>query len=299
MARDRGRDDLCELPRSESWLASLNRLDCPLSIDDRLLGTLVRRDGWSCAPRRLSRHWMILVLEGRCRGQLEHRPVDLKPGSLMWVYPGTLHDQSWSRTVRYLEMYLRLDDPEGRSLRPPGSGVVVHGALDLREPMEELVREVQRAELFSLTRLRALLTAFSILLWRCDKFPASSADRPPPTAGLTASQRETIVSYTGPRLLGGLPPSPADLADLIHLSPDYFSRQFRATFGESPRQWLTRQRIRVAAVLLENTGSTVYQVAERLGYQDVAQFSRQFLKITGVRPGRYAKQIDNHSITHP
>ncbi|ACY19830.1 ThiJ/PfpI domain protein [Gordonia bronchialis DSM 43247] len=57
----------------------------------------------------------------------------------------------------------------------------------------------------------------------------------------------------------------ADLADHAGMSLRTFNRRFRDTYGMSPGRWLTGQRIRVAAQLLERTDLPVEQVAAAVG----------------------------------
>ena len=85
-------------------------------------------------------------------------------------------------------------------------------------------------------------------------------------------------------------PGPADLARHLQLSPDYFARLFRATYGISPRQWLAEQRIREAIRLLEHTTMTVNEIARDLNYSDAVHFCRKFKAVTGLTPLTYRRQ---------
>ncbi|MFA7345681.1 MAG: AraC family transcriptional regulator [Terrimicrobiaceae bacterium] len=78
--------------------------------------------------------------------------------------------------------------------------------------------------------------------------------------------------------------SPGDLARLAGLSTDYFTRQFKHSFGVSPREWMVRQRLRQAAGLLAETDERISEIALRLGYPDVFLFSRQFKAGFGSSP---------------
>jgi AraC-like DNA-binding protein len=85
-------------------------------------------------------------------------------------------------------------------------------------------------------------------------------------------------------------PTPADLAAQLDLTPDYFSRVFRHTFGCAPRDWLVRERIAAAGRVLRDTNVPVSHVARNYGYADAAQFSRQFKQETGLSPRRYRQE---------
>lgn len=78
--------------------------------------------------------------------------------------------------------------------------------------------------------------------------------------------------------------APRDLARMAGLSADYFSRQFKKTYGLPPREWLLRQRLKQACGLLAETDERISQIAIRLGYPDVYLFSRQFAAEFGHSP---------------
>lgn len=74
------------------------------------------------------------------------------------------------------------------------------------------------------------------------------------------------------------------LADYVHVSEDYLTRIFHKEIGLSPWEYLTRHRIFLASQMLLHTNCTVYEVAEKCGFQDQAYFCRVFKKVTGVPP---------------
>ena len=85
----------------------------------------------------------------------------------------------------------------------------------------------------------------------------------------------------------GSPISRWKLADSVHVSEDYLTRIFHKETGLSPWEYLNRYRIYLASKMLLHTNATVYDVAEKCGFQDQAYFCRVFKKIHGVPPGKY------------
>ena len=87
--------------------------------------------------------------------------------------------------------------------------------------------------------------------------------------GLSARQRTTIIHFD--KKIGAahhsIRPGFAGQYD-----PDYFTRQFRQTFGIPPRRWLVERRLHHAASLLEHGHRNITQLAHSLGYSD-ANFS--------------------------
>ena len=68
----------------------------------------------------------------------------------------------------------------------------------------------------------------------------------------------------------------ADLAAAAGLSPAHFSRRFKATFGESPHQYLLTRRLERAAALLRATDWSVAAICFAVGMQSVGSFTASF-----------------------
>ncbi|ASA21081.1 response regulator transcription factor [Paenibacillus donghaensis] len=79
------------------------------------------------------------------------------------------------------------------------------------------------------------------------------------------------------------------IAGMLQTSPVYLSRLFKHELGESFGVYLTQIRIRKAAQLLHSTEMSIYEVAERSGYETQHYFSTAFKKQTGVSPLQFRK----------
>jgi AraC-like DNA-binding protein len=77
------------------------------------------------------------------------------------------------------------------------------------------------------------------------------------------------------------------LARVAHVSPAHFSRQFRATFGETPHRYLQRRRVERAMELLRETHSPVTDICFDVGFNSLGTFSRTFRAIVGEPPSAY------------
>ena len=81
-----------------------------------------------------------------------------------------------------------------------------------------------------------------------------------------------------------------ELAKSVSLSVSRFHVVYKLMFGISPVNDLIQARIdRAKLMLLEDEGSTLSVIAEKLGYKNPYDFCRQFTKFAGISPGNYRK----------
>ena len=98
-------------------------------------------------------------------------------------------------------------------------------------------------------------------------------------------QREALEEWA--HRDGRVQVTPAQLAAHLGLSADYFTRLFRKSYGISPRAWIVRERIKMAAVRLLESHLNIGEVAEEFGYSDIFFFSSQFKQVMGQSPRHY------------
>lgn len=77
------------------------------------------------------------------------------------------------------------------------------------------------------------------------------------------------------------------VADYIGLNPTYFSTCFVRETEESFSDYLREQRMGRAKQLLAKTNLKIYEVSDRVGYNNVEHFNRTFKKCFQVSPGEY------------
>jgi AraC-like DNA-binding protein len=79
------------------------------------------------------------------------------------------------------------------------------------------------------------------------------------------------------------------LAREVGLSRSALAERFTEFVGQPPMQYLTSWRMQLAANHLLTGTDNVAEVAERVGYESEAAFSRAFKKAVGVPPGQWRK----------
>lgn len=77
------------------------------------------------------------------------------------------------------------------------------------------------------------------------------------------------------------------IAQKLNISEGYLSHTFKKETDNTILGYLTRIRIRQAVDLLKAGNLKVYEVAEQVGYRDIAYFSTTFKKYCGVTPSEF------------
>lgn len=82
-----------------------------------------------------------------------------------------------------------------------------------------------------------------------------------------------------------------NLADAACMSIPSISKKFKERTGLTITQYINRERIRHAQMLLKDPGNSLWQIAESTGFANVNYLIRVFKKVTGMTIGEYRKQI--------
>ena len=84
------------------------------------------------------------------------------------------------------------------------------------------------------------------------------------------------------------------MAAIAHLSAYHFARQFKASTGLSPYQYVIVRRVERAQQLLrEGDDLSLAAVAAGAGFSDQSQFSHHFKRRLGMTPGQFRRSARN------
>lgn len=116
-----------------------------------------------------------------------------------------------------------------------------------------------------------------------------AASLPPGTVGMLAALRDPLMA----RALKQLHADPARhwtveaLAREAGASRTVIAERFNTLLGKPPIEYLTGWRIQTAAERLRSSNDSLAQVAEAIGYDSEASFSRAFKRTMGISPGAW------------
>ncbi|CAD5109538.1 AraC family transcriptional regulator [Zestomonas carbonaria] len=288
------------------WLLESLELDASLFHIGRYCG------GWHASTHGLARASFHLVVQGHCwlhvDGEPEARRLDSGDAVfLLRDVPYRLSSDASAQLAmarsRGVMQSLEVDASDGVGL--------VCGFFHFHSGLSALIVEalpdwiILRAGDPSLAAARSL---FELILEECRRASPSSsllerlshllflyvlrqqAIENPGLGGLVAVARQPVFA----RLLEALIEHPErpwtleDMAACTGLSRSAFFKRFNELAGQSPGQVLQALRMRHACRLLK-ADHTVAEVADAVGYQSVAAFTRAFHKLMGQQPGAYRK----------
>lgn len=82
-----------------------------------------------------------------------------------------------------------------------------------------------------------------------------------------------------------------EVADLCNMTTNSFCRFFKARTQKTLTQFLNELRIGHACKLLRNEENSIANVCYQCGYNNLTNFNKFFMSITGKRPSEYKKQL--------
>src|SRR5262249_30775808 len=105
--------------------------------------------------------------------------------------------------------------------------------------------------------------------------------------GLAAWQQRIVTAYIDKHFSERIPL--ATLACIARLSPHYFCRSFKRSFGIPPRRYQIDRRIECAKLLLATQAISVTEVALTVGFSNSNYFASMFRRATGLTPTAYRR----------
>ncbi|MDX1521839.1 MAG: AraC family transcriptional regulator [Anaerolineae bacterium] len=189
---------------------------------------------------------------------------------LVRLLPKLIYVETWqSPQMEWIQSTLRLMAAEARALRPGGETII--------------------------TRLADILVIQAIRSWLAEDPIAKTGwlgalnDKQIGRAILLI-QRDPIRVWTV-----------ASLAAEVAMSRSAFAARFKELVGESPMQYVARWKMNVALTWLKEEDISLGELADRLGYQSEAAFSRAFKRFIGVSPGaaRREGRLTNNGLAAP
>lgn len=80
------------------------------------------------------------------------------------------------------------------------------------------------------------------------------------------------------------------LSERYGISPDLFCYYFKKVTGKTFKHYHVIRRMEIAKFLLKKSDKSISEIAKYLCYSDNSNFTRFFMKFTGITPLKYRKR---------
>jgi AraC family transcriptional regulator len=146
---------------------------------------------------------------------------------------------------------------------------------------------------FSTVVVCPLCLAVAASLLRQQIHRSAAAEVPDGRGRLLAWQARKVREYIDSHITAG-PILVTDLCALVQRSEAHFARSFRRTFGASPRAFVVRRRVELAAQYMLTTDGALSEIALRCGFTDQAHLCKHFRQVTGETPAAWRRAHRSH-----
>jgi AraC family transcriptional regulator len=233
-------------------------------------------------------HQLILHLDGPVTVRRGHAGLGrphLVPSGGLFLHPAS-HDLTVELGGDLRTVHVYLADEAVQEVVDSGGRVELAEELGRTDPLvEQLVlgldRIVRSWEPAARTYADQLSVVLAAQLARYHSV-RPAADWPGDRPGLSPRQFAAVREVMSARLADPIPL--ADLAAVVSLSVSQFSRQFKASTGETPHRFLMRLRAEAAGRLLRSSNLPIAEVAIRCGFSHQEHLTRVLRALSGATP---------------
>jgi len=264
------------------------------------------RPTWQIKPRQLFDYLLINVLEGTGTFTIGGTRYAATAGDLFWIPPNTLHTMRGDAPGTRLQ-YIHFDliyNPERshwsahipggttdlsfwpETMHPPVKDPIIgnwcgklegYNSAQVTELLHRLILEYNRAQISTLAIAGGVLQLIGLLLGSQHNDSPLAAHH---VKAIENAMRQ-IQLHSDARL------NIETLARQHGLSPTHFRRLFREHYRQSPRDAHLAAKMRRACDDLIYSHLSITEIADRLGFTNVHNFSRAFRKAIGQPPSSY------------
>jgi len=241
--------------------------------------------GWNASEEKPSFNRLYYITEGKGSVTLDGVRYEPSAGQLFIMPAGLVQTRFTFQESPYTRYFCHFDAQIGNWQLFQNSTVLslinVDDAKQVQHWFQEMIQQSEHPSPFASLRVKAcLLQLLAYCLEKGDYAPLIYEF-------MQDHEREElacVLQYIDDRLHE--PIEIENLAEIVHLHPNYFIPYFKKQIGTTPMHYVQQKRIEQARRLLISTDYGISSIAEQIGMQP-AHLSRTFKKITGVSPSAY------------
>ncbi|WP_186758104.1 AraC family transcriptional regulator [Echinicola salinicaeni] len=244
----------------------------------------------------------VLFTKGKGQHEIDFEQYPIEPGTVFMLNPGQSHHWDLSKdtdgyiffhskeffdaaftdnTIYEFPFFYSLLNPSKLSLKDSDTRYVS----DLFQRIHSANRE---EDYLKKSKIISLLNLLYIELSRLYLNSAMGEYSKPRTYSQHLREFELLIEehYKKEKAV-------ASYAEMMHISPRHLNRMTKEEIGKSPSDLIANRVILEAKRILSYSNSSLSLVAEELGYDDYAYFSRLFSKKVGISPLKFQQTYQN------
>ncbi len=266
----------------------------------------VMRPAWHFKSRRLFDFLLVHWIDGIGEFSVAGNTFPVGSGDLVWVPPNTPHEMRGHAPGTLLQ-FIHFDltyHPQGSHWSahiPGGTNDLTAWSSHLHPPLEDpvlkswcgkingggqaVITETLRRIILEYNRTQTSGLMISALVCQLISHLLSQQNPAQPGSNRHSQTLERALQQIQLRCHGKL-----DLSTLARqhgLSPTHFRKLFREQYRQSPREAHLKAKMRIAYDCLNYSSLTISEIADRLGFTNVHNFSRAFRNAVGKSPGAW------------
>lgn len=245
-------------------------------------GVIVYPPRGSFGPRIQRDYQLVMLHSGSMTVEIDGQPRTLEPGQVALLKPGHREYFRFARDTPSRHSWLALHQPR---LSPAQMAALDDAPfrIPLSRPMS-LVLDAALAvrrdpDLPASPVLTGLVTAALALYTEEARRQGTASERAREHPAVSAVRELVRLRLAEPIRL-------REMAEAAHVAPEHLVRLFQRDLGTTPMRYLWAERVREGAYLLEHTGLSVGEIADRTGFRTSNHFSRLIRASTGRSPSQ-------------
>ncbi|AIQ18174.1 AraC family transcriptional regulator [Paenibacillus sp. FSL H7-0357] len=244
-----------------------------------------RYPGWNRLNETPSFNRLYFIDGGEGKVILNGQAHYPRPGQLMIMPAGSTQTTETSPDNPYKRYFCHFDAHIGEwPLFHTGNKLYISDVAEpdaIREIFTEMITRFPEENLLSTMRNQAALLHLLALCLEDGGYSDFMGE-----LAHTNGQKQlaNVLQYIEQRLTQ--PMEVEELAELVHLHPNYFIPYFKKYMGVPPMHYVQLKRMELAKRQLSYSTSSISDIAAQVG-MELAHFSKYFKKSTGVSPSAY------------
>ena len=228
---------------------------------------------------------MTFIAPNQVMSLADNPNIKNKPsGWLLLIHPDFLWNTSLAKQIKQYDFF----------------GYSINEALFLSEKEEammvELLKNIQNEYQSNIDKFsqKIIIAQLELLLNYAERFYERQFITRKISNHQILEQLEAVLNslFENDNLIENGLPTVQEIADRLHLSPNYLSNTLSSLTGQSTQNHIHNKLIEVAKIQLSTSNNSISEIAYNLGFEYPASFSKLFKSKTQMSPNEFRKTFN-------